>query len=42
MRLPADGKYLLVREAGKPVVRLYGVPADAFDEDEDEEDEDGA
>ena len=41
MRL-GDGKYLLVRESGKPVVRLYSVPADAFDEDEDDEDEDGA
>ena len=41
MRL-GDGKYLLVRESGKPVVRLYSVPADAFDEDEDDEDEDGS
>lgn len=41
MRL-GDGKYLLVRESGKPVVRLYSVPVDAFDDEEDEEDEDGA
>lgn len=40
MRLK-DGKYLLVRETGKPVVRLYSVPDDAFDEGEDDdEDED--
>jgi translation initiation factor 3 subunit D len=42
MRL-ADGKYLLVRESGRPVVRLYGVPVDAFDdEEEDDDEEEGA
>ena len=35
----AEGSYLLVRDPAKPVVRLYAVPADAFDDDEVEEEE---
>lgn len=35
LRLP-EGKYLLVRDANKPVMRLYGVPAGAFDEGDDD------
>ena len=34
-----DGTYLLVRDAAKPVARLYSVPADAFDADDEEEDD---
>jgi translation initiation factor 3 subunit D len=33
----ADGKYLLVKDPNKPILRLYMVPADAFDADEFEE-----
>ncbi|KAI9015986.1 eukaryotic translation initiation factor 3 subunit D [Hyaloraphidium curvatum] len=32
-----DGKYALVRDPNKPVLRLYQVPADAFDEEFDAE-----
>jgi len=34
-----DGKYVLVKDPTKPVVRLYSVPWEAFDEDEEEEGE---
>jgi translation initiation factor 3 subunit D len=42
-----DGKYVLVKDPNKSVLRLYGVAADAFDDDEsiaakDDEDEDEA
>ncbi|EFP84235.2 hypothetical protein PGT21_035154 [Puccinia graminis f. sp. tritici] len=33
-----DGKYLLMKDPNKPVVRLYKVPENAFDLQEDEED----
>lgn len=33
----ADGKYLLVKDPNKPVLRLYEVPSDAFDNDYAEE-----
>ncbi|POV96736.1 hypothetical protein PSTT_15452, partial [Puccinia striiformis] len=32
-----DGKYLLMKDPNKPVVRLYKVPENAFDHQEDEE-----
>lgn len=32
-----DGKFLLVKDPNKPLLRLYEVPTDAFDEDEFEE-----
>jgi len=32
-----DGKFLLVKDPNKPLIRLYEVPMDAFDEDEFEE-----
>lgn len=37
-----DGKYLLMKDPNKPVVRFYKVPENAFDlpEDEDEQEED--
>ncbi|KAI5819172.1 eukaryotic translation initiation factor 3 subunit D [Pyronema omphalodes] len=34
MQMP-EGKYVLVKDPNKPALRLYEVPADAFDEDED-------
>ena len=38
--LPLDnGKYVLVKDPTKPVVRLYSVPWAAFDEDEEDEGE---
>jgi translation initiation factor 3 subunit D len=32
-----DGKYLLVKDPNKPLIRLYEVPMDAFDQDFAEE-----
>lgn len=32
-----EGKYVLMKDPNKPVVRLYSVPQDTFDEDDDEE-----
>eukprot|EP00959_Pyramimonas_sp_CCMP1952_P435169 9112316-Pyramimonas_sp.AAC.2 len=32
-----DGKYVLVKDPNKPLVRLYEVPMDAFEEDFAEE-----
>lgn len=34
------GKYVLMRDPNKPIVKLYKVPMDAFDEEEEEEKED--
>lgn len=35
----ADGKYVLVKDPNKPILRLYNVPLNTFDEDaEDMED----
>ncbi|KAI8444690.1 eukaryotic translation initiation factor 3 subunit D [Phakopsora pachyrhizi] len=36
-----DGKYLLMKDPNKPVVRFYKIPEDAFDVPEDDEDDDG-
>ena len=41
-----EGKYLMLKDPNKPVVRFYSVPTDAFDEAEEpeplpDEDEDG-
>ncbi|TYZ67753.1 hypothetical protein PybrP1_012997 [[Pythium] brassicae (nom. inval.)] len=33
-----EGKYVLMKDPNKPVVRLYSVPQDTFDEDDDEDD----
>ncbi|TEB37080.1 eukaryotic translation initiation factor 3 subunit 7 [Coprinellus micaceus] len=38
MKMP-EGKYVLVKDPNKPVIRLYAVPADTFNEAEDAEDE---
>jgi len=32
----ADGKYVLVKDPNKNLIRLYHVPRDTFEEDEDE------
>jgi translation initiation factor 3 subunit D len=39
-----DGKYVLLKDPNRPMLRLYSVPADAFESDEEgagEEDEEG-
>ena len=28
-----DGKYLLVKDPNKPIIRTYEVPSDAFEDD---------
>eukprot|EP00614_Pseudopedinella_elastica_P002345 CAMPEP_0172592234 /NCGR_PEP_ID=MMETSP1068-20121228/11135_1 /TAXON_ID=35684 /ORGANISM="Pseudopedinella elastica, Strain CCMP716" /LENGTH=450 /DNA_ID=CAMNT_0013389115 /DNA_START=1 /DNA_END=1353 /DNA_ORIENTATION=+ len=35
-----DGKYVLMRDPNKPVVRIYSVPPNTFEEDYEEEEED--
>jgi translation initiation factor 3 subunit D len=35
-----DGKYVLMKDPNKPIVRIYSVPQSTFEED-DEDDEDG-
>eukprot|EP00276_Gloeochaete_wittrockiana_P015783 CAMPEP_0184349412 /NCGR_PEP_ID=MMETSP1089-20130417/32503_1 /TAXON_ID=38269 ORGANISM="Gloeochaete wittrockiana, Strain SAG46.84" /NCGR_SAMPLE_ID=MMETSP1089 /ASSEMBLY_ACC=CAM_ASM_000445 /LENGTH=559 /DNA_ID=CAMNT_0026681583 /DNA_START=22 /DNA_END=1701 /DNA_ORIENTATION=+ len=37
MELP-EGKYLLLKEPSKPLIRVYSVPANAFEQDEEEDD----
>merc|ERR1719310_1719640 len=37
----AEGKYVIMRDPNRAIVRIYGVPAGTF-EDSDEEDEDGS
>jgi translation initiation factor 3 subunit D len=32
-----EGKYLLVKDPNKPIIRLYAVPTDAFENDYAEE-----
>lgn len=32
-----DGKFVLMKDPNKPIVRLYSVPVGTFDEDSDEE-----
>lgn len=34
-----EGKYVLMKDPNKPVVRLYSVPQDTFEEDDDVEDD---
>jgi len=35
-----DGKYLIVKDPNKPIIRLYDIPDSTFESDEDEEEED--
>jgi len=35
-----DGKFVIMRDPAKPVLRVYKVPFDAFDDDDDEDDDD--
>ena len=34
-----EGKYLLVRDPNKPILRMYKLPAGTFDDSESEDDE---
>ena len=37
-----DGKYLIVKDPNKPILRLYDIPDNTFEsEDEEEESEEG-
>lgn len=36
-----DGKYVIMKDPNKAVVRLYSVPLNTFEEDDDEDEEDG-
>ena len=36
LKMP-EGKYVLVKDPNKPVLRLYDVPANTFEEDLDED-----
>jgi translation initiation factor 3 subunit D len=40
LKMP-DGKYVLVKDPNKPVLRLYDVPANTFDEELDDDKADG-
>ena len=33
-----DGKYVIARDGAKPLVRIYAVPNNTFDEESDDED----
>ncbi|CAN0001357.1 unnamed protein product, partial [Sphacelaria rigidula] len=35
-----DGKYVMMKDPNKQVVRVYNVPPDTFESDDDEEDDD--
>ncbi|XP_037725906.1 eukaryotic translation initiation factor 3 subunit D-2 [Drosophila subpulchrella] len=37
-----DGKFLIMKDPNKPMVRLYDIPENAFDSDGDEEDDDSS
>ena len=36
-----EGRYVLVKDPNKAIIRLYAVPADAFGEEGEGEEEDG-
>merc|ERR1719334_170597 len=40
MKLP-DGKFLIMKDPNKPMIRLYDIPDNTFDSDDDEEEDDG-
>ncbi len=40
LKMP-EGKYVLVKDPNKPVLRLYEVPAHTFEEDGEEKEEAG-
>ena len=40
LKMP-EGKYVLVKDPNKPVLRLYDVPVNTFDEEGEEEKEKG-
>merc|ERR1712088_1258842 len=37
---PKDGKYLIVKDPNKPVIRLYDIPDSTFESDEESDEED--
>jgi len=39
MKLP-DGKFLIMKDPNKPMIRLYDIPDNTFDSDDDEEEDD--
>ncbi len=42
VRAQKDGKYLIVKDPNKPVIRLYDIPDNTFDSEEDSDsDEEG-
>lgn len=36
----SEGKYLIMKDPNKPVVRLYDIPDNTFETDDDDEDDD--
>jgi len=40
MKLP-DGKYLIMKDPNKPMIRLYDIPDNTFDSEDDDDDEGG-
>ena len=38
--LKQDGKYLIVKDPNKPVIRLYDIPDSTFESDEESDEED--
>ena len=41
LKMP-EGKYVLVKDPNKPLLRLYEVPLNTFEEEDEEEVADGA
>ena len=37
----AEGKFIIMRDPNKPIVRIYSIPADSFEEADEENDDDG-
>ena len=35
-----DGKYLIVKDPNKPVIRLYNIPDNTFESEDDSDDDD--
>jgi translation initiation factor 3 subunit D len=36
-----EGKYVIMRDPNRAIVRIYGVPIETFESEDEEEDEDG-
>jgi translation initiation factor 3 subunit D len=37
----ADGKYVILKDPNKPIIRIYSTPLNTFEEDEEEEEAEG-